>query len=187
MPFILLAFVLLMPLAFVVLLPFSLLQRYRAGTARRVGRPWVAKVNFLVIGFSAMLFIFAAAITNIWVPNALLYSAAGLLGGGLLGLFGLRVTRWEPTAGALHYTPNRPLVLLITVAVTARIIYGFWRAWQAWENAASGGAWLANSGAAGSLAMGAVVLGYYFTYWIGVARRIRRHRHANQFYSGRKR
>ena len=182
MPFILLAFVLLLPLAFVLLLPFSVLQRYRAGTARRVGRPWVAKINFLVIGFSAMLFIFAAAITNIWVPHALLYSAMGLIGGSVLGLLGLKLTRWEPTAGALHYTPNRPLVLLITVAVTARIIYGFWRAWQAWENAGNG-SWLAASGAAGSLAMGAVVLGYYFTYWVGVGRRVRRHRHQNKFYS----
>lgn len=173
MPFILLAVVLLMPLAFVLLLPFSILNRYRAGTARRMGRSWVATLNVTFIGFSALLFLAAAAITNVWVPEALVYSLAGLAGGILLGIVGLKLTHWEPTARGLHYTPPRLLVLLITVVVAARVLYGFWRAWQAWEHASSGGSWLIASGAAGSLAVGAGVLGYYFTYWTGVARRLK--------------
>jgi len=35
-------------------------------------------------------------------------------------------------------------------------------------------AWTAASGAAGSLAAGAVALGYYLVYWIGVRRRVER-------------
>ncbi len=170
MPFFLLAFVLLLPLLFVVLLPFSLVQRYRAGTARRLGRSWIARLNVALLGFSAWLFIVAAAVTNFWVPRTLLYSAAGLVGG---------VIRWEPTARGLHYTPNRPLVLLLTVAVAVRVVYGIWRAWHAWQHAADTGSWLVSSGAAGSLAVGAVVLGYYLVYWTGVGRRLKRHGRLN--------
>jgi hypothetical protein len=34
--------------------------------------------------------------------------------------------------------------------------------------------WLTASGAAGSLGAGALVLGYYLTFWVGVRRRLRR-------------
>jgi hypothetical protein len=67
-------------------------------------------------------------------------------------------------------------VLTITLVVTARLLYGFWRSWHAWHSTPGDASWLAASGAAGSLAAGALVLGYYLTYWAGVWRRIRRHR-----------
>lgn len=172
MPLILIAVVLLLPLLFVVLLPISIVQRYRTGTARRMGRPWVASLNVLGLSLSAFIFLIAASFANFWAPNALPYSFIGLLCGIVLGFVGLRLTRWEPTARGLHYTPPRLLVLLITVVVTVRVFYGFWRAWYAWHQAGAAGSWLAHAGAAGSLAMGAGVLGYYFTYWCGVARRL---------------
>jgi hypothetical protein len=172
-PFLLLAVVALMPLLFVVLLPFSIVNRYRLGTARRRGRSWIATLNFVLLAFSAVIFLWSAALMNIWVPRAFLYAIDGISGGILLGLLGLKLTRWEPTARALHYTPNRPLVLMITIIVAARILYGLWRSWHAWSNATSGTGWLIAAGAAGSIGVGAVVLGYYFTYWSGVARRIK--------------
>ena len=88
---------------------------------------------------------------------------------------GLRLTRWEPASGGLHYTPNRWLVLAITLVVTGRLFYGFWRGWHTWRAGPADGSWLAAAGVAGSMAAGAVVLGYYLAYWIGVRRRIRRH------------
>ena len=181
MPLILLAIVALLPLLFVILLPFSIVQRYRVGTARRLGRPWVATLNVFFIALSVLIFTWASALMNFWVPNAFLSALAGLVGGVLLGLLGLKLTRWEPTARALHYTPNRPLVLLITIGVAARILYSFWRGWEAWQTAGTDTSWLAASGAAGSLAVGAIVLGYYFTYWLGVARRVKRHGEHNRW------
>jgi hypothetical protein len=170
----LLILVLLLPVAFVCLLPLSIIQRYRVGTARRRGRSWIATLNMTAIGISMVLFIIASALTNLWVPEALRYAIGGLAGGCLLGLLGLRFTKWEPDAGGLHYTPYRPLVLMITVAVATRVIYGFVRAWLVWENPGSHGAWLAAVGAAGSLGVGGLVLGYYLIYWIGLARRLKR-------------
>ena len=163
---------LLVILSAIVLMPLSLVQRYRVGTSRRLARRWFATLNLLGISISAVLFAIGAAITSYWVTAALTYTLAGLAAGALLGLVGLAITRWERGPRGLYYTPNRWLVLAITLTVTARILYGFWRSIQAWRSGVSGGSWFIESGVAGSLAAGAVVLGYYFVYWLGVRRRI---------------
>ncbi|HWM24396.1 MAG TPA: hypothetical protein VNP98_06195 [Chthoniobacterales bacterium] len=169
-----LAIALFFILALVITMPLSLVMRYRAGTARRLGRKWVTTLNLLMIALSAAVFLWAAAITSFWVPNAFRYSLLGLLGGGLLGLLGLASTRWEKTPQALYYTPNRWLILVITLAVTTRLLYGLWRVWHAWRTAGPETSWVAAAGVAGSMAVGAVVLGYYLTYSAGVRWRLRR-------------
>jgi hypothetical protein len=161
-------------LVLVLAMPLSLVLRYRAGTARRLGRKWVATLNLLMLALSVALFLWAAAITSFWVPDALRYSLFGLIGGGILGLLGLVLTRWEETPRALYYTPNRWLILLITLAVTTRLLYGLWRIWHAWRTAGPDTSWVASAGVAGSMAVGAVVLGYYLTYSAGVRWRLRR-------------
>jgi hypothetical protein len=161
-------------LVLVLAMPLSLVLRYRAGTARRLGRKWVATLNLLMLALSVALFLWAAAITSFWVPDALRYSLFGLIGGGILGLLGLVLTRWEETPRALYYTPNRWLILLITLAVTTRLLYGLWRIWHAWRMSGPDTSWLASAGVAGSMAVGAVLLGYYLTYSAGVRWRLRR-------------
>jgi hypothetical protein len=164
----------LLVLALVALIPFSLVQRYRLGTSRQRARGWLASINLAGAASSSLLFLAGAAFTAVWVPHAFTYTAAGLASGCVLGIIGLRLTRWEPGRGSLHYTPNRLLVLGITLVVTARLIYGFWRALHTWRAGAEGAAWFGAAGLAGSMAAGAVVLGYYFAYWAGVRRRLRR-------------
>jgi hypothetical protein len=174
-PLLIVAFTLFVILAAIALTPLVLVQRYRLGTARRRARGWSATVNVGGFAVSSALFLAGAGITSLWVPNALTATLAGFVSGCLLGLVGLALSRWEPTPGALHYTPNRWLVLGITLAVTARLAFGVWRSWHAWYVTANDDSWVAESGVAGSLAAGAVVLGYYLTYWLGVRRRLRRH------------
>lgn len=159
---------------FIISIPFLLIMRYRLGVARRPARRWIATVNVLSLSGSVALLLWVAALTNFWVPNALRYSLIGLISGVLLGLLGLKATRWEPTPRVLYYTPNRWLVLLITLAVSARLIYGLWRIWHAWRTTGPDNSWLASAGIAGSMAVGAVVLGYYFTYFAGVRWRVRK-------------
>jgi len=177
-PFIAVAVALLVVLALIALMPLSIVLRYRAGTARRLARGWVATINVLGIATSAALFLAAAAVTSLWVPKAFTYTLLGLAGGCLLGLLGLLSSRWEATPRALHYTPNRWLVLAKGRIVTSRLIYGFWRGWHTWRSTPDDTSLLVAFGAAGSLAAGAVVLGYYLTYWTGVWRRLKRHRRA---------
>ena len=184
MPLIALALVLLIPIAFVLATPLMIVQRFRAGTARRPGRGWVAALNFFGVAFSVSVFLFAAAITSFWVPRAFGYSLLGICAGGLLGLVGLALTRWERSPGALHYTPNRWLVLVITVAIAARLSYSLWRAWHAWSAETGDTSWLVESGLAGSMGVGAAVLGYYASYFAGVWWRVRRHSRRSSTHRG---
>lgn len=173
MPFIAFLAALLVVFVLVLSTPFLLIIRYRVGTARRAGRPWIATINLVSLLLSAGIFLWIAALTNFWARNAFAYSLVGFVSGVLLGLLGLLVTRWEKTATVTYYTPNRWLVLLITLAVAARMLYGFWRIWHAWRTTGADSSWLASAGIPGSMAVGAVVLGYYFTYFAGVRWQIR--------------
>ena len=170
----LLLLLVLVVLAVIALIPISIIQRYRLGTSRQRARGWLIALNLAGLAFSVVLFLVSATFTSIWVPNALTYTAAGLATGGALGLIGLWVTQWEPGLDALHFTPSRALVLGITLVVTARLLYGFWRAVTSWRSV-EGESWIAAAGIAGSMAAGAVVLGYYFVYWWGVRRRFAKH------------
>ena len=176
MPLLLLAIALV--LTPVVLVPVALVLRYRAGTARRQARGWIAILNLIGLAISTMLFLMGAAIANVWVPHTVRYSLLGLLGGFALGIVGLWLSRWERAPQSLHYTPNRWLVLAVTLLVTVRILFGLWRSWHSWHLASTTGtdaSLVASFGVAGSLAAGAVVLGYYLSYWLGIRRRLRRH------------
>jgi hypothetical protein len=122
--------------------------------------------------FSAVFFLVAAALTSAWVPDAFTSAVAGMVLGCVLGVVGLWVSRWEATPRTLHYTPNRWLVLVITLVVTARVLYGFWRGWTSLQSGADETSFIAAFGVGGSLAAGATVLGYYLAYGIGLRRRI---------------
>ena len=177
MPLLALAFVLLLPVLAILLMPFTLLQRYRMGSKRRRARGWLATLNALGLALSTALFLLGAVVTSYWIEGTLTHALVGVAAGGALGVLGLLLSRWDnDEPGALHYTPSRWLVLAITLVVAARIAYGFWRAWHAWRSGAD--EWIAASGAAGSLAAGGLVLGYYLVYWLGVRRRLHAHERA---------
>ena len=171
MPFLLLAVVLVIPLVLIAMTPLLLIQRYRIGTTRRLARRWVATINIAAMAFSVCFFLIGAAVTNAWVPNAFTWALAGIGAGCVLGVVGLYLSRWESTPRALHYTPNRWLVLAITLLVTTRIAYSFWRGWVTVRTGADA-SWLTSFGVAESLAAGATVLGYYLAYSMGVRVRI---------------
>lgn len=172
MPLLLLA-LLLIPLLFIVMIPVSLVLRIRHGTMRRQARSWVVTANAIAFALSTALFLIGALITSRWVPDVLRYALGGLGLGTVLGLIGFALTRWESDRGLVYFTPNRWLVLTVTTVVAARIFYGIWRVWAAWQAGVEQIAAVAGSGVAMSLAAGAVVLGYYLIYWIAVRRRLR--------------
>ncbi len=170
-----LALAILLVLGVIVLIPFSIVQRFRVGTRRRQARGWVASFNLTAIALSAVLFLVGAFVTSRWIPEALPYTLAGFGAGCVLGLLGIALTRWEYIGRQLRYTPNRWLVLVITTTVAARVCYGLWRTWDAWRASVESMAWVAASGVAASMSAGAVALGYYLIFWTGIRRRIRRH------------
>ena len=164
---------LLIPLLVVVVIPLSLVMRLRRGTMRRQARGWVLTANVIAVAISTLMFSIGALIAGRWVPDAWPYSLLGLGTGAMLGLIGFALTRWESSRGVVHYTPNRWLVLGVTLVVAARIVYGFWRVYAAWQAGSDQIAEVAASGVAMSMAAAAVALGYYLIYWIAVRRRCR--------------
>ena len=169
----LLVFVLL-ALAGVVLL--SLAVRYRAGTARRQARRWVASLNVWVTSFSALFFLSFTLLLSFWVGSAFRFALIGMAFGGILGLVGLAMTRWESQPEGLFYTPSRWLALLVTLAIAARFVYGWWRATHSGTPPSGDQHWLiAASGTQLSVAVAAGLIAYYLVYSIGVRLRVTRH------------
>jgi hypothetical protein len=160
----------------VVLLPISIFLRFRASSSRRRAWGWVVSLNLFGACLSSAVLLVSAAISNTWIPNAFHYTLIGFACGFVLGFAGLALSRWETTPQGLHYTPNRWLILLLTTVVTARIIYGLWRAWHSFHTTPAGQSWIAGSGAAGSMGAGAAVLAYYVIFWAGLHRKVRNHR-----------
>lgn len=176
MPLLIIPFLLLFILGMVVLLiPVSILQRYRNGTARRRARGWIAVLNVVLIMVSSVTFLVTAAVSSTWLTGAFRNALLGIGGGCLLGVAGLMLTRWEDASRELYFTPNRWLVLALTMAIAVRLGFGLWRAWHAWHWTPVGESWAAASGLAQTMVVGAVVLGYYLMYWAGVWIRYRRH------------
>lgn len=166
MPLVLL--VLLVPIVVIALMPLILIQRYRAGKARRQARRWSAVLNLAAMVFSAGFFLAGAALTTMWVPQSFIGAALGITAGLLLGAFGLAITRWEDNGRVLHYTPNRWLVLFITLIVSARVLYGLVRTLATARAGLSGSALVGAFGVPESLAAGGAVIGYYLAYGAGL-------------------
>jgi hypothetical protein len=181
-PLLVLLLVVLALLLPVVLLPLSIIQRYRVGTARRPARAWVATLNVAGFTLSAGIALLVSAVTTVWVPRAFPSVAAALLAGVVLGLVGLFSSHWESRAGVVYFTPNRWLVAILTTVVLLRLAYGAWRTWHAWSAWGGQSGWLSAAGVAGSLAAGALLIGYGFGFWAGVRWRIARRREASLRY-----
>jgi hypothetical protein len=95
--------------------------------------------------------------------------------GAILGLLGLALTRWESRPEGLFYTPNRWLALIVTLAIAARFVYGWWRATHSGSSAPGDQHWLITaSGMQLSLAVAAGLIGYYLVYSFGVRLRMER-------------
>ena len=174
MPIILFALLLFVLLAFAGVVLLSLALRYRAGTARRQGRRWVATMNVWATSFSAALFLCFTFLISFWLGPTLQFALTGMAIGGLLGLLGLMLTRWESQSEGLFYTPSRWLALLIMLAIAARLVYGWWHTMH--RGVPNEQHWfLSASGTQLSVAVAAGLIGYYLVYAIGVRIRMTHH------------
>src|SRR6476659_4943869 len=79
-------------------------------------RPWITVVIFPLI--IAML-----ALATLTHPERLAWLAAGLAGGAMLGVYGLRKTRFEATPQGFFYTPNAHLGIALSLLLVGRIAY----------------------------------------------------------------
>ncbi len=156
-----------------LLLPLSLWARYRNGRARRRAQGWVVRGNAWLIAASVPIFVISSWMTSRWVPDALRDALIGLLAGALLGIVSLWLTRFERDGQTLWYTPNRWLMLALTIMVAMRILAGLWAGWRhlasdtpnALSQWLDAGAWAAIAG---------LFLGYGVAYLWGLRARLPR-------------
>lgn len=158
--------------AWLILLPLTLRQRYRYGHARRRAQGWMLRINAWVLLSSVPGLLVMAWLGTRWSTDALRDAFLGLWIGAALGGLGLVLTRFEHIDGRLHYTPNRWLVLALTVLVALRIAMGAWLAWhRVTADASDGGAWVQLVDAGGLWGVAGVLLGYAAAYAWGLYRR----------------
>jgi hypothetical protein len=173
MPFLLVPLLLIiLVVAWLILLPLTLRQRYRYGRARRRAQGWMLGINAWVMLSSVPGLMVMAWLGTRWSADALRDAVLGLGIGAALGGLGLVLTRFEHIDGRLHYTPNRWLVLALTVLVALRIAMGVWLAWHRMTGDGSDGeAWVQLVDAGGLWGVGGVLLGYAAAYAWGLYRR----------------
>lgn len=165
--------ILLLLLAWLLLLPLSLWQRYRLGKARRLARPWLVKLNAWLLLFSTLLFGLGMLVTEHWWPGALRHAAFGFAAGLLAGVLGLWLSRFERTPQGLYYTPNAWLILLLTLIVAARIVMGFVELWRRWQGDGAL-AMLPLFDHASLFAVAGLLLGHYLAYQWGLRSKLRK-------------
>lgn len=109
-------------LALLVLIPllvwriYSRLKRMMGRHESQMWRHWAAAV---------LLPVLLAALAVATGGEALTLSslAAGALGGAWLGLWGIRLTRFENTGKGYFYTPNVRLGMTVALLFAARVLY----------------------------------------------------------------
>lgn len=138
---------------------YSRVRRLVGRQRSRAWRHWTAAILFPLL---AALF----AIASIASPPALSALAGGCAAGIALGLWGLRLTRFERTAEGWFYTPNAHIGIALSILLVARI------GWRIFEMQMYGtpprGAQFATSPL--TLLVFGTLAGYYATYAIGVLR-----------------
>ena len=126
------------------------------------------------IGFLALI---AALISVLIVhdPEVLGALLAGIAGGAVLGLFGLRYTKFEVTPQGRFYTPHTYIGIAVTALFVGRLLYRFLEVYNGVIPAAAAGRGLANAyrHSPFTLAVFGVLVGYYVLYYLGVLQRTR--------------
>jgi len=142
----------------VLLLPLSVMQRYRHGRARRRVQPLAVRINAWLLAVAALLFLAGAWVAGHWIADALRDAATGMAVGIAVGLLGARLDRFEATGRGLYRTPNRWLVLALAWLLALRVGLGLWLAWSG--NPAGEAGWHAWLDRGGLLGVAGVLLGY---------------------------
>jgi hypothetical protein len=158
-------------LAWLLLLPVMVVQRYRRGRARQRAVAWVVGTNAWLLLLSAVGLVAGAWLAQRWIDGAVPLVLSGLGVGVVAGVLGIALARIETTSQGRFHTPNAWLVLLLTALVAARILLGLWQGWNHLKDGHAARGLLAEQGSL--LALAGVLLGYYLAYAWGLRRALR--------------
>ncbi|HET7402204.1 MAG TPA: hypothetical protein VFJ62_10495 [Usitatibacter sp.] len=151
-------------LVLIPLIAWRLYSRIR----RMVGRQRLSRVRpWITLGVFPLV-ILLLALAQLPRPANLAFLVAGVTGGGLLGVYGLRMTRFEPAPEGLFYTPNAHLGIALSLLFLARIAWRLVELFMLQPHAARAPDEFARSPL--TLAIFGLLAGYYIAYAIGLVR-----------------
>jgi hypothetical protein len=155
--------------ALVPLIAWRLYSRVRRNIGRqksRPGRHWAGAIFFSLL----LVLLALAAMTR---PLSGVALAAGSLCGAALGIWGLKLTRYERTAEGFFYTPNAYLGIALSLLLVARVLYRLSEVYLLQGTASAAQAQDFVRSPLTLLIIG-LVAGYYATFAIGLLRWRRR-------------
>jgi hypothetical protein len=145
-----------------------ILWRLYARIRRVIGRQtFSARRTWMMLVVFPALMVLLLVLSLAHPPNAI-YLCAGAAGGGLLGMLGLRLTRFEVTEAGHFYTPNAHLGILLTLLFVGRIAYRFVHLQFFGDAAVGPPTTLVRSPL--TLLIFATMAGYYVAYAVGLLR-----------------
>jgi len=100
---------------------WGIYRRVRRNIGRQPLHPGRAKRSIVILSLVSAVIVYM----SLQNTNLLVGFAAGLLLGALLGLIGLRLTRFETTDGGHFYTPNTHIGVALSVLFVGRIAYKY--------------------------------------------------------------
>lgn len=151
-------------LALIPLIVWRLYSRVRRMVGRqRLSRirPWIPVCLFPVL-------VLLLAFLSREHPLALAALAGGLTAGGLLAIYGLRLTRFERTPQGLFYTPNAYLGVALSLLLVGRVLYRLVEVYSGDVLTAAASSDFLRSPA--TLAIFGMLAGYYVAYAVGLLR-----------------
>lgn len=153
---------LLLPVGIAALVGWRVYSRIK----RMVGRQRLSKIRpWVTLGVFPIL-VALLLMASVSRPFAALALVGGVLGGAALGLYGLRLTKFEETPLGLFYTPSAHLGIALSLLLIGRI--GYRAAYLYFVPAAIQEGVFTRSPL--TLAIFGTLAGYYIAYAIGLLR-----------------
>jgi hypothetical protein len=145
------------------------LWRFYSRIRRMVGRQQLSGVRpWITVSILPLIFVLLAA-ASFAQPASLLALAGGGIFGIALGVYGLRVTRFENTPQGLFYTPSAHLGVALSLLLLGRILYRFVLV-SGYSGAPPTGPQVNFGTTPVTLVIFGTLAGYYVTYAIGLLR-----------------
>lgn len=142
--------------------------RVYARIRRMVGRQRLSRVRPWITLTVLSLIIVLFALATLAHPERLVWLVAGLVCGGALAVYGLRMTKFEPTPQGLFYTPNAHLGIALSLLFIGRIAHRLVEMYALGTAPQPGGIDFARSPL--TLAVFGLLAGYYIGYAAGLLR-----------------
>ena len=157
------------PYIVAALVVWGVYRRMRRSFGRQRVRDWRMWLRIGILTVVAAI----AAVSIAHDVDVLAALVAGIVGGAVLGYFGLKYTKFEITRDGRFYTPHSYFGLAVTALFLGRLVYRFLGVYNGVIPAAAAGHSLAATYQRSplTLAIFGLLVGYYVLYYVGVLQR----------------